>query len=356
MDGIKFLDDSDIKTLFDENAETDAGFTGSSETEKKPEDNIKEVSDSDLGNYFFDNDQSKEHEEKQVEDRKKPLESEVNYSDIAKQLGLEGEATDIESLRNLIEEKISNGIDDDTKRVKEALEYGVDAKDIQEFEQTLEYLHSITNDILIQETEESDNVRKRLILQDYLNRGVDEKEAVDEVKKIFKEGRDIEAAKSALASNKKYFQTEYQKMIDDAKEEADMYKSHIDKQTEELKNSIMKNGFMNIDVSDKLKDKAFRNISDPIYKDPETGNQITAIQKYQRENPIDFLRNLSLIYTLTDGFKNMDQIINPIVSKKMSNQIAGVEDLLKNPSSSDSNLRMVTSESTSNSGRFKFGI
>ena len=43
MDGIKFLDDSDIKTLFDENAETDAGFTGSSETEKKPEEPVKAI-------------------------------------------------------------------------------------------------------------------------------------------------------------------------------------------------------------------------------------------------------------------------------------------------------------------------
>lgn len=356
MDGIKFLDDSDIKTLFDENAETDAGSSGSAETTENPDDNIKEVSDSDLGSYFSENEPAKDPEEKPAEDDKKSSGGEVNYSDIAKQLGLKGEVTDIESLRNLIEEKISNGIDDDTKRVKEALEYGVDAKDIQEFEQTLEYLHSITNDILIQESEESDNVRRRLILQDYLNRGVDEKEAVEEVKKIFKEGRDIEAAKSALASNKKYFQTEYQKMIDEAKAEADKYKSHVDKQTEELNDSIMKNGFMDIDVSDQLKRKAFKNISDPIYKDQNTGEQITAIQKYQRENPIDFLRNLSMIFTLTDGFKNIDNVIEPIVKKRMANEVKGMEDLLKNPSSSDSNLRMVTSESTSNSGRFKFGI
>lgn len=345
MDEIKFVDDADVKSLFSSN-------------ETESETGVEQIAPEDLKSMFSgeDDDPAKTDDPENTEAKATENASQINYSEVAKQLGFDDEVSDLESLKNLIENKISSGIDEDTRRVKEALEYGVDSKDINEFEETIKYLHSITKDVLIQESEESDNIRKRLILQDLYNKGVEEKEAVQEVKRIFKEGKDIEEAEKALENNKKYFSTEYKKLIEEAKKNADEYKNGIDKQTAEIRDSIMNNGFMGIDVDEITKKKAMKNISEPVYKDPETGENLTAIQKYQRENPTDFLKNLSMIFTLTDGFKSLDKIVDPIVKKKMNKQIGDVEDVLKNPSSNEGNLKMVTNESTSSNSRFKFAI
>lgn len=354
MDDKKFLDDADVKSLF---ADNEAGESSETGDQPPSNENVLEIPSEELKVIFSDNDDTENNEtEPAQEEQKQPDNSNVNFSDIAKQLGFDEDVNDIESLKSLIEDRITNGISEDTRRVKEALENGVDAKDISEYEETLKYLHSITKDILIDESEESDNVRRRLILQDLLNRGVDEKEAVSEVKKIFKEGRDIEEAEKALAANKKYFRKEYDDLLDEAKRKSDEYNSSIEKQTADIKDAIFNKGFMDLDLDDKTKNIAMKNISDPMYKDPDTGESLTAIQKYQRENPVDFLKNLAMMFTLTDGFKNMNKIIDPLVKKKMNKQIEDVEDVLKNPSKANSNLKMVTNESSSSANRFKFAI
>lgn len=56
-----------------------------------------------------------------------------------------------------------------------------------------------------------------------------------------------------------------------------------------------------------------------IYKDPETGEYYTAIQKYEKDNRVDFLKYLGLIFTLTDGFKSLDGLVKGKVKKEVRN-------------------------------------
>jgi len=58
-----------------------------------------------------------------------------------------------------------------------------------------------------------------------------------------------------------------------------------------------------------LRQKSFDNITKPVHK-MKDGRMVTAIQKYESENPVDFLKNLSILFTLTDGFKNVDKLIS----------------------------------------------
>jgi len=44
------------------------------------------------------------------------------------------------------------------------------------------------------------------------------------------------------------------------------------------------------------------NIIKPVWTNPETGEKLTAIQKYEAENRVEFLKKVGIIYTLTDGF------------------------------------------------------
>lgn len=376
MDGIKFLDDADVKSLFEDNDEP---------TENQEDDgtggNVTNISDEEAADIFNNNGKDSDEEDdsekveekveqnttKKEEKRTEPTNNQqnVDFSSIAKQFADEGiwelddeEVKDADSFKSLIKKAIESGIDEKTKRVSELLDMGADSKDIKEFEDTIEYLHGIQNEDILAEGEDGDNLRKRLIMQDLINNGVDEQEAVTKVKEIFKKGNDITEAKKALQANKEYFQKAYKEMAEEQRKKADEWDKSVQKQTEELKTSIMSNDkFLGeLDIDEKIKKQALANLSEPKYKDKQTGQMLTAIQRYERENKTEFLKNLGLVFTLTDGFKNMDKLVNKAVKRRVNNEISGIEDLLKNPSGSDASLSMVTGANDNRLNKFTFGV
>lgn len=376
MDGIKFLDDADVKSLFEDNDEP---------TENQGDDgtggNVTNISNEEAADIFNNNgkdsdeeDDSEKDEEKvkqnttkQEEQRIEPTNNQqsVDFSSIAKQFADEGilelndeEVKDADSFKSLIKKAIENGIDEKTKRVSELLDMGADSKDIKEFEDTIEYLHGIQSEDILAEGEDGDNLRRRLIMQDLINNGVDEQEAVTKVKEIFKKGSDITEAKKALQANKDYFQKAYKEMAEEQRKKADEWDKSVQKQTEELKTSIMSDDkFLGeLDIDEKIKKQALANLSEPKYKDKQSGQMLTAIQRYERENKTEFLKNLGLVFTLTDGFKNMDKLVNKAVKRRVNNEISGIEDLLKNPSGSDASLSMVTGANDNRLNKFTFGV
>ena len=89
--------------------------------------------------------------------------------------------------------------------------------------------------------------------------------------------------------------------------------------------------------------RIYDNIAKPVYKDPETGEYLTAIQKYESENRVDFLKNLGLIYTLTNGFKNLDGLVKGKVKKEVKKGLRELEATLNNTArTSDGNIKFVS--------------
>jgi hypothetical protein len=62
-------------------------------------------------------------------------------------------------------------------------------------------------------------------------------------------------------------------------------------------------------------------ISKPVYKDPETGRLMTALQQFQKEHPLEFLKQIGMWYVLTDGGKNMDGFTKPQVRAEKNKSI-----------------------------------
>ena len=365
MEGLKFLNEDEVTSLFSDNEEA--------ETNQEPSEETLELSDEDASMMFdnngsdFDEDDSNNNGSKRIENNSNQ-ENMVSFSSIAKQFVDEGifdslsddeisNIKDIDSLRDLISNAIKNGLDERTKRVNEALEVGLDSNEIAEYENTIKFLHEIRKEDILAETEEADNLRHRLILQNFINEGMDQKDAVEKVKQIFKEGNDINKAEEALANNKSFFQEAYQNAMEEKRKESENYKSDIEKQTANLKASIMDDEkFMGeIEINEAIKKQAFKNLSEPIYKDRETGEMLTAIQKYQRENKTEFLKNLGLLFTITNGFKDISKLVNNSVRKRVTKEIDNIEGILRNPSTANNNLKMVTSSSSSGN-KFKFDV
>ena len=356
----------EIENLFVEDDETQGTPPANGEPPKKEEEpsNDKEETTEvvDVDNLFTDTPESvgsgKENtEEKEDTTPKGDGTSPKNfYSSIAKALKEEGifpdlddeglsKVKDPEDFRDLIDQQIKAGLDERQKRIDEALNAGVEPTEIRKYENTINFLDSIKEENISDEGDKGEILRKDLIYQDFINRGYSKERAAREVQKSFNAGTDIDDAKEALKSNIDFFKDKYDELVNDAKSEAEEEEKERKDQAEKLKSSILndKDVFGDLSVDKSTRQKIYDNIAKPVYKDPKTGEYFTAIQKYEMENRTDFLKNIGLLFTLTDGFKNLDGLVKGKVKKEVKKGLRELEHTLNNTArTSDGNLKFVS--------------
>lgn len=356
----------EIENLFVEDEDTQDTPPANGEPPKKEEEPDKDKEETtevvDVDNLFTDTPESvgsgKENtEEKEDTTPKGDGTSPKNfYSSIAKALKEEGifpdlddeglsKVKDPEDFRDLIDQQIKAGLDERQKRIDEALNAGVEPTEIRKYENTINFLDSIKEENISDEGDKGEKLRKDLIYQDFINRGYSKERAAREVQKSFNAGTDIDDAKEALKSNIDFFKDKYDELINEAKSGAEQEEKERKEQAEKLKSSILndKDVFGDLSIDKSTRQKIYDNIAKPVYKDPETGEYFTAIQKYEMENRTDFLKNIGLLFTLTDGFKNLDGLVKGKVKKEVKKGLRELEHTLNNTArTSDGNLKFVS--------------
>lgn len=365
MEGLDFdgiLGEAEVNAIFSESEETtekEAQETSSEEEENKEQKETTEITSvEDLFNTEKSESVGSEDENKEKEDtQSKKIGSPNTYSSIAKAFADEGIFPDLEdeevekidsaeSLRAAIDKQIQAGLDEKQKRIDKALNYGVENSEIKKYEQTLNYLDSLQEANITAEDTQGENLRKQLIYQDFVNRGYNKDRALKMVERSFNAGTDIDDAKEALKSNREFFQDEYDALIEESKKAQEKEENNRKEQAEKLKKSILedKKFFGEIEVDKTTRQKIFDNISKPVWKDPETGEFYTALQKYEMDNHSDFMKNVGLLFTLTDGFKSLDKLVKGRVKKEVGKGLKGLENILNTTSrDSNGNLKFVSS-------------
>ena len=368
------LNEDQIANLFEEGEETqetppeqkENTENINKENNQEPHINNEETTEVDAENLFDEPEgvSSKEKEKEDTNSEKVSTSPNKNFfSSVAKAFAEEGIFPDLnedeianintaESFREIIDKQIQSQLSERQKRADEALNAGLEPDDIRKYENTLSYLEEVTDNKLEEETTEGEELRKRLIYQDYINRGFSQERATKEVKRSIDSGNDIEDAKEALNSNKEYFKSQYDKLLNDAKEEQKKYEQERKNQAEQLQKSIIeeKKVFGDIEVDKPTRQRIFDNLSKPIYKDEETGTYMTALQKYQHDNPNEFIKNVSTIFTLTDGFKNLNKLVKGKVNKEIKKGFRDLENALNNTArTSDGNINFASGVDDENS-------
>lgn len=227
----------------------------------------------------------------------------------------------------VFEKEIQSRIDEKSRRIDEALNLGVEPSEIKKNENLIQYLNGISEDTIKEETEQATQLRMNLIVQDFMNKGFTQERAIKEANKSVAAGSDIDDALEALESNKTHFNKQYSDLINTAKKEQEEYKQTIIQRDTDVKENILKNEklFADMNVTPAIRKLAVENIQKPVYTDKD-GNKFSAIQKYEKENPVDFLSKVALFYTITDGFTNIDKITSNTKGKiksKALNELAG---------------------------------
>lgn len=335
-----FTDDVDTEETTEESTEENKETKEDTEfTEVNPEELFKDSSES-VGNESDEDKQGKEDTSSTEETSPDNF-----YSSIANALVEDGIFQDLESksvndikssddFAEYISEQVRLQLDERQRRIDEALGYGVEPSEIQKYESYLRTLDSITEDALEAETTDGENLRKNIIYQDYINRGFSKERAVREVERSINSGSDIEDAKEALQSNIEYYNSVYSELIEDSKLKAEKDLKEQEQQTEAFRESILneKEAFGEIPLDKTTRQKVYDSIMKPIYTDPDTGERLSAIQKHERTNRTDFLKNLGLVYVLTDGFKKLDGLVGGKVKKEVKKGLKELENTINNTS------------------------
>lgn len=349
-----FLDTSEP-----ENQETNPDKKDGEDIENNNDDNGKTTEEEvDVDNLFASPESVGSGKTGKEEDTNKPKGENTSsnfYSSIANALKAEGIFPDLddeviskvqkpEDFRDLIDQQIKAGLDETQKRVNECLNLGIEPNVVKQYESTIAYLNSIDEQALKAETPEGENLRKTLLMNDYVNRGFSKERALKEVEKSLNNGSDILDAQDALESIKTFYKTQYEGIIKKEKDAEAEFKKKQQEDAEKLKTSIIDDEkvFGDLVVDKVTRKKIYDNIMKPVYKDSKTGEVYTEIQKYEHDNPNEFMKYLGLCYTLTNGFKDFNGLVGKKVKKEVSQGLRDLESKLNNTSrNSDGNLQFM---------------
>ena len=256
-----------------------------------------------------------------------------------------------EKFAELFEKAVEARLDDRMKRIDSVLTNGASPDDVRMYEQTINYLSSITEEAITAEGDEGENLRKQLIYNDLINRGYSQEKAVKEIEKSFKSGSDIDDAKDALAALSTFYQNGYKQLQEDSKKQAEAAKKAQQESADKFKKMVIDDEVKLGDVvlDKRTKQKVFDAVSKPVYKDPETGQLLTQVQKFQKENPLEFLKQLGMWFVLTDGGKSADSFVKQQVRTEKNKGIRELERKINTSElNSDGSLKYLSGNQISN--------
>ena len=350
--------------LFDqESKQEETGET----TPNNPDENIEEKKETtevvDVDSLFTDAPESvgSGDDNKEKEDTSSKEGTSPNfYSSIAKTFVEDGvfqdlnedalsKVNDAESFIDLMEQQIQSKLDEKQQRIDQALNAGIEPTQVQRFENNIKILNSITDDAISEEGEKGENLRKNIIYEDYIQKGFSKERAIKAVERSIAAGTDIEDAKESLQSCKDQVNKAYNNAVKEAEEARANEERELKEQAEALKKSILsdKKPFGELELDKNTRQRVFDAISKPVFTDPETGERLTAIQKFEADNHNDFMKYVGLTYVLTDGFKSLDGLVKGKVKKEIGKGLKELEHTLNNTArNSDGTLKFTSGVST----------
>lgn len=215
-----------------------------------------------------------------------------------------------EDFAELIDKAVTSRFDERMKRIDQALGNGVQPDTVRMYEQTLQYLGSINDEALSAEGEEAENLRRQLIYNDLVNRGYTQDRANREIEKSFKSGSDIDDARDALEALNKFYRDGYENVQKEAKQRVEAQKAEQKKNADEFKKMVIDEGLKigDTELDKRTCQRIYDAVTKPAYKDPESGQLLTLVQKFQKEKPLEFLKQIGMWYVLTDGGKDMSKL------------------------------------------------
>lgn len=197
-------------------------------------------------------------------------------------------------------------LDPHTKKVLGLMEEGLDTDFATRAVQNLDYLNSISEEKLSEE--DSEDARKAIITEDFLQRGFSEEEAKEMTTDIFDLGKDVDKAKAArknLISKNEALVEEEKKRITQAKEQE---RADAEKQFENLKTDInnTKELYPGYQATDKHREALLKEFTEANEKGLTPVESNRSVNPYEWDKAIRVLNMLGVLNINEEGKWNPD--------------------------------------------------
>ena len=260
------------------------------------------------------------------------------------------EIKDAGGFRKLFDDEVSRSLSERQQRLEAALNIGAPPEEVKAYQSDLElynYLGSSdTEDLVSSESDDGERLRKQLIYQDYINRGINPKKAEKLVNQSFADGNDIDDAKEALESCKKFYKDRIDIYAKNVESQRKAMKEADEEATTSLRKQMMDTDtfFGGVKVDKNIRQKAYDMLTKPVYKD-DNGHLLTGLQKYQKDNPQEFLKNMALMCALTDNFSNVEKLTKSKVKAGLKKGFEELESIISSTRrNSDGTLNLANGE------------
>ena len=243
----------------------------------------------------------------------------------------------IEAVRKTIASKELDDLTPSQKLYVESIRNGIPEEVVKTNLANMDALNSITEDNI----SANEKLRETLITQDFIAKGISEKQAIKYAKRSVDLGEDLDDAKEAYLSLKgiesKRLVDENLKIEESRKESAKKNEDRLSA----LKETILKKDdwIKDVKINSTTKENIFKNMTEVVdYKD---GEGITAITKARLDNPEQFEMMESMMYTITKGFTDFSKLNNAA----KTNSIKKLEQSLQTKSASGGAPKGISSSS-----------
>ena len=236
---------------------------------------------------------------------------------------------DAHSMAEAIKKEVQAQLTQEQLRIKQALDGGVDANEINQYHTAIENLNSITNEIVEADNEQSKTLRMNLIYKDYLNKGIPAEKAKTLTMRSVEAGTDKEDAKEALQANKEYFQKKYDDLLKGAEDRQKESQTLFENQAKELKTALLdtEEVFKGFKMDAQTRQKAYDAVTKPVFQTKD-GRQLTEVQKFAEEHPVEFRKALGAYFVLTNGFQGIGNLLNKEVKKQVQSHLKSFDEKL----------------------------
>lgn len=236
-----------------------------------------------------------------------------------------------EDFFSVIEESIKArefaDLDETQKEYLEALRAGIPHEDIAEYQRNIDSYNSITDEALTEESEDGSDLRRTIIMNNFISKGIAEAKAKKLTDKIFDSGEDLDEAKEALTelvtAEKKQFEAVKQSRAQQKAAAAKAEKDAVDKLNKIVKET--KELIPGLQIPQTLKNNIVKGLTQPVGY-TEDNRPLDIISKYLHDNPIEGRFKLAYLLSVTDGMKNMKVLEN---KKAKSNAFKELEEAIK---------------------------
>lgn len=258
------------------------------------------------------------------------------YSSLASALAEEGIITSLEDIENIkapedlfkiIKEEIKKNeladLTEEQKQYLEAVRTGVKPQVYNDYQSVLKQLETVTEE----ELTNNEELRKGLMVQDFVNQGINKERAEKLAQRSIDLGEDLEDSKEALNSIKESTKAEYQKMIDNQKQAKIDAEKESQAQIKKLKDDLYKTTEIipGIKINETVKQKVYEQMTKIVDKSKKTGEPLNALTKAREEDPIGFTIKMHYMFNLTNGFKDFTKL----TGKVKTNAVKQLEDTLR---------------------------